>query len=404
MKRTGFRKQSFEHREAQTYADRFDGLPSGVESYALLNMVKRIHPILGLNGTDTDVLEMLFLFSRKQDWNKNTRPVVWPSNDILAQRLKKSITTISKCLTKLIKKGIITATDSPNGKRYGSRAPGGQGCIIEAYGFDLSPMAVRYEDFVELDIIQNNNYIALKTVKKKITICRKMIKMTIAAASEAKMGGDWSQFDYDASKKAVCLTSAVAILDELKSMTELVISHYDFELERLKTISKHSKNDNHIQNTTELSISICNTEVYKGNCSNDQSFKYLKIAKRNLIGRQKNGLNLQPNQIKKASKPIKVMNDLFVRACPQFHEFVIEESLRGKLATADIIRKSLHINDSAWRNAYQNMGTEETIVAIGIMLERQDSINSFGGYLRTLTERAQVGELNLMGSLIGLVH
>jgi hypothetical protein len=38
--------------------------------------------------------------------------------------------------------------DSPNGKRYGKRDPKGR--IVEAYGFDLSPIAARYTEFVRL--------------------------------------------------------------------------------------------------------------------------------------------------------------------------------------------------------------------------------------------------------------
>jgi replication initiation protein RepC len=41
---------------------------------------------------------------------------------------------------RLIELGLVTMKDNPNGKRYGRRH-GQTGRILEAYGFDLSPIA-----------------------------------------------------------------------------------------------------------------------------------------------------------------------------------------------------------------------------------------------------------------------
>ena len=38
--------------------------------------------------------------------------------------------------------------DNPQGRRYGRRDDKGR--IIEAYGFDLSPLAQRYDEFVKI--------------------------------------------------------------------------------------------------------------------------------------------------------------------------------------------------------------------------------------------------------------
>ena len=40
----------------------------------------------------------------------------------------------------------MTVKDGPNGKRYGCRDPKGR--ILEAYGFELAPVAMRYAEFV----------------------------------------------------------------------------------------------------------------------------------------------------------------------------------------------------------------------------------------------------------------
>jgi hypothetical protein len=47
----------------------------------------------------------------------------------------------------LFEAGIFVIRDNEQGKRYGRRGPDGR--IIEAYGFDLSPLAQRYDEFVQ---------------------------------------------------------------------------------------------------------------------------------------------------------------------------------------------------------------------------------------------------------------
>jgi replication initiation protein RepC len=47
-----------------------------------------------------------------------------------------------------IEAGLITMKDGPNGKRYSKRDS--EGCIIEASGFDLSPLAARYAGLIHL--------------------------------------------------------------------------------------------------------------------------------------------------------------------------------------------------------------------------------------------------------------
>ena len=48
----------------------------------------------------------------------------------------------------LFEAGIFVIRDNEQGKRYGRRGPDGR--IIEAYGFDLTPLAQRYDEFVRI--------------------------------------------------------------------------------------------------------------------------------------------------------------------------------------------------------------------------------------------------------------
>jgi replication initiation protein RepC len=68
-----------------------------------------------------------------------------------------------------------SATDAnPNGKRYSKRD--GKGRIVEAYGFDLSPLAARYAEFVRLAEEGRAEREAMGRLRRRGTIARKGIR------------------------------------------------------------------------------------------------------------------------------------------------------------------------------------------------------------------------------------
>src|ERR1019366_1408309 len=93
-------------------------------------------------------IDWLFRFTQPQDWGRGGRPIVWPSASVQQEALGLSPTQAKAINRQLIEAGLITMKDSPNGKRYGKRDR--QGRIVEAYGFDLSPIAARHPEFVRL--------------------------------------------------------------------------------------------------------------------------------------------------------------------------------------------------------------------------------------------------------------
>ena len=403
--KTGIRKQSEELRAASIVAESFEGLNSGLEFMSLLNMVKRVKTALGLNGTDINVLEVLFLHSQKQDWLNGSRPIVWPSNDLLAERTGRSIDTVKRSLSRLIKKVIISPKDSANGKRFGHRYGALNTGIKEAYGFDLSPSATRYEYLCDLDDRLNATYQAFKDAKRQITIARKTIRMTILAALDAGLKGDWQEYDYDAKIKPSNYNRAIKVLESLNILKDEVLAQYDKEVIKVKMHSKGCKNTPHIDYTTDLSFSKCNENVSKRNCSNEQYSKDLKIANRDLIGMQKKDRRVfKAVQEETDSKPIKMSDALFKKACPKFCHWMVDDSVKSFENTAELITGQLGINVDAWQKAVENMGRAQASIAIAIIYENEEDIVSPGGYLRGMTRKAVEGKLNLMGSLIGLVQ
>lgn len=73
------------------------------------------------------------------------RLLVWPSNAYICQRTGLSERMVRYGLKGLIELGLVTPKDSANGKRFGIRGANGQ--IVDAYGFDLTPLQVRRGEF-----------------------------------------------------------------------------------------------------------------------------------------------------------------------------------------------------------------------------------------------------------------
>ena len=103
--------------------------------------VKRVGAHIGLKASDMMLLDTLGAFTQAQDWEEGRRPIVWASNAYLMEQTGFSLSALKRHARRLAEAGIIAFRDSPNGKRWGRRDA--DGVIVEAYGFDLSPLSAR---------------------------------------------------------------------------------------------------------------------------------------------------------------------------------------------------------------------------------------------------------------------
>ena len=78
--------------------------------------------------------------------------------------------------------------DSPNGKRYGRRDL--EGRIVEAYGFDLSPIAARHAEFVQLAEEARAERAAMGRLRRRATIARNGIAQILETAAEYGFQGE----------------------------------------------------------------------------------------------------------------------------------------------------------------------------------------------------------------------
>jgi len=144
-------------------------------------------------------VDWLFKFTQAQDWGEGARPIVWPSAAMQREALGLGLSQVKTLNRALIEAGLITMKDSPNGKRYGKRD--GKGRIVEAYGFDLSPLAARQAQFVAIAAQGRADRERMRLLRRRATIARNGLGQILETVAElALMDPVWLRHDLGVSK------------------------------------------------------------------------------------------------------------------------------------------------------------------------------------------------------------
>ncbi|WP_258599029.1 replication initiation protein RepC [Mesorhizobium sp. AR07] len=88
---------------------------------------------------------------------------------------------------------------------------------------------------------------------------------------------------------------------------------------------------------------------------------------------------------------------ILLAACPSMRELACGDEIRHRrdfLAAAELVRPMLGITPSAWRGACEVQGEQQAAITLAAIYQRADQINSAGGYLRCLTDRAGDGKFS----------
>jgi replication initiation protein RepC len=161
-------------------------------------------------------VDWLFRFTQPQDWEPSSRPIVWPSASMQEEALGLSATQVRDINRRLIEDGLITMKDSPNGKRYGGRHEK-TGRIIEAYGFDLAPLAARHTEFRIPASDGGGKGRARRNgrLRRRATIARKAITQILETAQEYGFAGEeWTTLAHETA----ALVRALRDMERLEEM------------------------------------------------------------------------------------------------------------------------------------------------------------------------------------------
>jgi replication initiation protein RepC len=171
---TGARRITQAMLAARDQADGFAGLPHGTaKPMRLLAAFQEAKPYLGLPLHASDLVAWLVRFTQPWDWEKGSRPIAWPSARRQAEFLGLSPARVKALNRVLFEAGIFVIRDNEQGKRYGRRDADGR--IIEAYGFDLSPLAQRHDEFIRIAAEARIEQGRMKALRGRVTRARRII-------------------------------------------------------------------------------------------------------------------------------------------------------------------------------------------------------------------------------------
>src|SRR5580698_3347561 len=172
---TGARRITLTMLTARDRADSFAGLPAGsAKPLSLLAAFQEAEPYLGLPAHAFKLVSWLVKQTMPCDWEAGSRPIAWPSAQRQQEFLGLSDARVKALNRVLFEAGIFVIRDNEQGKRYGRRGPDGR--ILEAFGFDLSPLAQRYDEFVRLAAAAKVERGRMKDGRRRVTLARRAIR------------------------------------------------------------------------------------------------------------------------------------------------------------------------------------------------------------------------------------
>ena len=349
---------------------------------------------LGVSERALAVLDALLSFHPETTLSGD-KLVVWPSNRQLALRAHgMAPATLRRHIAGLVDAGLVVRRDSPNGKRYARKGEGGE--IDQAFGFDLTPLVARAEEIESLAEDVRAADRALRLTRERITICRRDIAKMIAAGleegvptrREGRGPADWSEVHahfrsiVDAIPRNASLAALEGVAEDLSTLADDVFMLLEIHGKDENTSADESQIERHIQNSNPHP----STEL-------EPRFQEVRAAR----------AEIEPRASKPADGAFPL--GMVLQACPDIIDYARDgiSSWRDFLATAAVVRPMLGISPSAWEEARGILGEVQAAVVVAAILQRHAMIASAGGYLRSLTRKAEEGGFSLGPMLMALI-
>lgn len=333
--------------------------------------------IIGVGDRALAVLAGLLSFYPDDQLSEENGLIVFPSNRQLSLRAHgMANATLRRHLAALLECGIILRRDSPNGKRYARKDRAGE--LEDAFGFSLAPLLVRTEEFQMAAEQVRADSRALKLMRERITLQRRDIGKLIEAARDEDAPGPWTSLwgRFRAVVDQLPRKADVATLEPLAAALDAIRDEVDIALERFINDENMSANESH----NELQQSDSNTETS------------LELEP----ALEQAWAKAEPH-LKPQTPPKTYPLGLVLKACPEIGDYAVDgiSNWRDLVATAAQVRGYLGVSPSAYEEASHVMGQEVTAIVIACILQRAQHINSAGGYLRALTEKAKEGHFSV---------
>jgi replication initiation protein RepC len=372
---------------------------ASIDKWKLFRSLCEARALIGISDRALVVLNALLTFYPQTELCEANGLVVFPSNMQLSLRAHgMAPATLRRHLSALVETGLIFRKDSPNGKRYARKARAGEGG--EAFGFSLAPLVSRAAEFEALAGQVRSERLQLKLMKERVTLLRRDIVKLIELGFEELPHIDWSA-QYSRFRAVIDDIPRQATIDDLEPAVDgleclqLEISNLlEDKLNSKKTSAKESHSERHKHNSNTQSTSDLEPGFRKTQGAKTAPESEIEETIETRGDEARGGDDGTDTDLPDA-KPVPL--GLVRQACPQIVVYARNgiANWSDLMAAAVVVRSMLGVSPSAYEEACGVLGQENAAIAIACILERAEQINSAGGYLRSLTDKAARGEFSV---------
>lgn len=330
------------------------------DKWALLRDLTAARLRFGVTDRDLAVLSALLSFHPGKELADDARLIVFPSNQALSERAHgMAESTLRRHLAALVRAGLILRRDSPNGKRYATR--GYSGALDQVFGFDLRPLLVRSPQITEAAEAARLEALALRRLREAVVIRLRDVAKLIAYGIE-HTARDWTALieAHAAAQRQLRRKLTADMLRDLKQEADALLALVTPKAPSIPEdmTGNDAQNGRHYQNS--------NPKLKESDLCQE---------------RQKEDVQAAP------SVPLPVV----LKAAPDIGDYAPDgiRHWQDLIRTADFVRPMLGISVDAWQRARLAMGPATAAVVLACILQRASVIARPGGYLRSLTEKAE---------------
>ncbi|MCZ8272677.1 MAG: plasmid replication protein RepC [Microcystis sp. LE19-4.1E] len=388
-----------------------------VHKWKVFQAITEAKDKLGLPDRAIAVLSALLSFHQETTLTAGDLLIVFPSNEKLCSRAHGiASATLRRHLAVLVDAGIVIRRDSPNGKRYARRGAGGE--VSLAFGFELTPLVVRAEEFEALAAEVQAERRALRLTRERITLARRDITKMILLGMEETLPGDWEGLHgqylglVGTLRRSSTLTEMQNIAADLEAFAAEILKHLELFINSPNSSANESHFERHKQNSKPDHYES-EPAFEKNRSSERQLDPAIAVVVQTGEGggeasdTEAENLSDKPRPSTCTGTPLPMV----LEACPDILDYISGREGQGSsppswaefLKAAELVRAMLGISPDAWRDAVETMGQADASIVVAAILQKGDEVRFPGGYLRALTEKKREGQFSVGPILMALI-
>lgn len=392
----------------------YPALPDAMQRFHIQELLRDVGHLVGVSVARRHILDTMISLTAPSDWTDPARDAVcYAAQTFVAEKANRSTKAIRDAETAFAAAGLITKTVADNGHR-GIYA---KGAIV--HGLSFAPLISRVYELLEMRRDLEAARIRCQVLRRQCSAARRLLRLALLQLVEIAPLANCT---------AEALTCFAALPRRYDGMDESKLSALLATVENTLSdvhdyLSLQAKTSGtpedtfrpYIQDTIEEEIELCNASSIQMEApcrqvetisTNTTSLSTVRSLENKYAAEYRG----HKPEITSSFTP----RQIYAAAGPDFKLYL--DAVKGNrllpnpldlVKAAIMLLPDLHINRSAWDEAVQIMGDLRASIAILVIDKNRHHpvrpIHSPGGALRAFARKASAGELNLDGSLIGIL-